>query len=206
MWLRNITSALPRGWSLDFSQLPDQNYRLRRPRRALGRWKPQRLLRHTHLPQCLPRAAPEGCRQEPRFWRLDFTDMCPTPARPPPLLVWRLLFQQATHESPLQGPHCTSLGRQQEPGWWEEGPHLTSVPVPVLAVMTAYPTRGGTGSTVTATHTGVKSGAHPLERTAMDLHVPIIDGGHGRGSPTGPASTPTTATNAAPGLVAAPPR
>lgn len=72
--------------------------------------------------------------------------------------------------------------------------------------MTACPTRGDTGSTVTATHTGVKTGAHPLERTTMDLHVAIIAGGHGRGSRTGPASMPTTATNAAPGLVAAPPR
>nr|KAF6483742.1 CDC like kinase 3 [Rousettus aegyptiacus] len=72
--------------------------------------------------------------------------------------------------------------------------------------MTACPTRGDTGNAVTVTHIGVKSGAHPLERTAMDLHVPIIVGVHERGSHTGPASTPTTATNAAPGLVAAPPR
>lgn len=72
--------------------------------------------------------------------------------------------------------------------------------------MTAYPTRGDTGSAVTVTCTGVKSGALPSEWTAMDPRVPTIDGGHGRGSHTDLASTPTTATSAAPGHVAAPPR
>lgn len=72
--------------------------------------------------------------------------------------------------------------------------------------MTAYPTSGDTANTVTAIHTGVKSGAHPLERTAMGLHVLDIGDGHERGGHTVPASMPTTVTNVVPGLVAAPPR
>ncbi|XP_027270752.1 dual specificity protein kinase CLK3 isoform X4 [Cricetulus griseus] len=72
--------------------------------------------------------------------------------------------------------------------------------------MTAYPTLGDTGNTVTAIRIGVKSGAHPLERTAMGLHVLDIGDGHEREGHTVPASMPTTVTNAVPGLVAAPPR
>lgn len=72
--------------------------------------------------------------------------------------------------------------------------------------MTAYPTSGDTGNTVTAIHIGVKSGAHPLERTAMGLHGLDTGDGHERGGHTVPASMPTTVTNAVPGLVAAPPR
>lgn len=87
-----------------------------------------------------------------------------------------------------------------------EGPHLTNVPLTLLAAMTAYPTRGGTGNAVIVTHIDVKSGAHLLERTTMDLHVPIIVDGPGIGSHTGLANMPTIATNAAPGLVAVPPR
>lgn len=72
--------------------------------------------------------------------------------------------------------------------------------------MIVYRTSGGTGNTGTAIHIGVKSGAHPLERTAMGLHVLDIGDGHERGGRTVPASMPTTVTNAVPGLVAAPPR
>lgn len=113
--------------------------------------------------------------------------------------VWMLLAQAVPLQPftvALPQVSCLLTARTQ----------LTSIPIPLLAAMTACPTRGGTGSAVTAIHTGVKSGAHPLERTTMDLHVLVIVGDRGRGGHTGPASTPTTATNAAPGLVAAPPR
>lgn len=113
------------------------------------------------------------------------------PAGPPMSFLW--------------GSRHTPFAQKQNRAGGRKYPILLC-PHPLPAAMTACPTRGGTGSVGTATHTGVKSGARPSGRTATGLRVPTTGGGRGTGSHTGPASMPTTATNAAPGLVAVPPR
>lgn len=111
--------------------------------------------------------------------------------------------------TPIPSVPCSaSPGSTSVPRPWGAAPDLCPVSLSAAMTMTTCPTRGGTGSTGTVTLTAVRSGAPPSARTATDPLALATGGGHATetGRPTGPASTPTTATNAAPGLVAAPPR